>query len=126
MAIEKIKFIKCLEHDELCFFKTCSTDGPKFGKSYYICSNKNTCKFIIRIEDKIDNRCVNHNAFIDLCKISLNHRQPRQYFRCIIKKAQDGKWCGLIERPDLKYLKTEKSVLFNVFIFKKSIRFCIL
>lgn len=96
-----MEVVKCPEHGTFCLLKTGVRDGPKKGKSFYVCP-ADTCGFV-RTTDIPVSHCLLHEDFVvELQGLfqPQGKKECRLFFRCTRSKAEGKHWCGSVPWQD--------------------------
>ncbi|XP_041476490.1 transcription termination factor 2-like isoform X1 [Lytechinus variegatus] len=91
--------IACKSHGELCFLKTGVSEGPRKGKSFYICgsTSEQKCNFV-QETSLPPSFCLKHaDVLVELQGYgSKANGEMRQYYRCTKSKHEGKGWCGYV------------------------------
>ncbi|XP_071510982.1 transcription termination factor 2-like [Diadema antillarum] len=100
--------VPCKSHGLPCFLKTGISEGPRKGKSFYICGvSAEKCSFV-QETDLPPSHCLNHpDILVELQAFGTKaNGELRQYYRCTKSKQEKKGWCGyvIVRKGDRKPL----------------------
>ncbi|KAI7790438.1 putative transcription termination factor 2, partial [Triplophysa rosa] len=92
--------ILCEIHGSACLLKTGVKDGPSKGKSFYVCTVRDStpCNFALPAEIP-PSHCLQHeDSMVELQTVMYNDKQDKHklFYRCTVGKTQGQKWCGCV------------------------------
>ncbi|XP_062258692.1 transcription termination factor 2 [Platichthys flesus] len=90
--------IPCNVHGGLCMLKTGVKDGPRKGKSFYVCVDKEGCDFS-QVASISPSHCLQHeDSMVELQALTYSQQQQshRLFYRCVIGKKEGQRWCGSV------------------------------
>ncbi|KAA0715342.1 Transcription termination factor 2 [Triplophysa tibetana] len=117
-----MEIIICEIHGSACLLKTGVKDGPSKGKSFYVCTARDStpCNFALPTEIP-PSHCLQHeDSMVELQTLTYNDKQDKHklFYRCAVGKTQGQKWCGCVpwkekdpERKTNIYDKNQPSIL---------------
>ncbi|XP_030841222.1 transcription termination factor 2 [Strongylocentrotus purpuratus] len=101
--------VQCKGHGETCFLKTGVSEGPRKGRSFYICRStaEQKCNFV-QETSLPPSFCLKHSDVpVELQGFgSKANGELRQYYRCTTSKQEGKGWCGyvVVHRADRRPL----------------------